>query len=392
MGRDGRGVKAASETTIEISFMFKGVRCRERISLPPTPTNLKRATNHRAAILNEIEAGTFDYATVFPKSKNAVKFAKQAGDVETIAVYLESWLKRKKQELKSSTFNGYSKIVKNQLIPLFGELKLSELKKRHVREILSERDATNKTLSNIQSPLRVALQDAVEDELIEVNPIAGWTYSKAEPPRAKDKVDPFTKEEQRLILDACSGQFRNQIQFLLWTGLRTSEVVALNWDDIDFVRNVIVIDKAKTQYATEAETTKTKSGTREVKLLDMAREALINQKQYTFLNNEEIFQNPTTGQRWLGDQAIRKNLFIPTLKRAKVRYRNPYQTRHTYASMMLSAGEHPMWVAKQMGHTDWTMIARVYGKWMPDADTLAGSKAEAIFGNGGVSKPLLKGV
>lgn len=67
------------------------------------------------------------------------------------------------------------------------------------------------------------------------------------------------------------------------------------------------------------------------------------------------------------------------MKKAGVRYWRPYQTRHTYASMMQSAGEHPMWVAKQMGHTDWRMIARVYGRWMPTADIFAGSKAEATF-------------
>lgn len=72
-------------------------------------------------------------------------------------------------------------------------------------------------------------------------------------------------------------------------------------------------------------------------------------------------------------------MWTPALKKAGVRYRRPYQTRHTYASMMLSAGEHPMWVARQMGHSDWTMIARVYGRWMPSADTLAGGKAEALW-------------
>jgi integrase len=46
--------------------------------------------------------------------------------------------------------------------------------------------------------------------------------------------------------------------------------------------------------------------------------------------------------------------------------------------MMLSAGEHPTWVAKQMGHSDWTMIARVYGRWMPAADLHAGQRAESI--------------
>ncbi|MFM0738579.1 integrase [Paraburkholderia xenovorans] len=67
------------------------------------------------------------------------------------------------------------------------------------------------------------------------------------------------------------------------------------------------------------------------------------------------------------------------MKRAGVRYRNPYQTRHTYASMVLSAGEHPIWVAKQMGQADWTMIARVYGRWMPSADDLAGDRAVEKF-------------
>lgn len=89
---------------------------------------------------------------------------------------------------------------------------------------------------------------------------------------------------------------------------------------------------------------------------------------------EEVFQNPRLERRWEGDQPIRKTLWTGILQNAGVRYRNPYQTRHTYASMMLSAGEHPMWVAKQMGHADWTMIARVYGRWMPEADILAGKK------------------
>jgi integrase len=47
---------------------------------------------------------------------------------------------------------------------------------------------------------------------------------------------------------------------------------------------------------------------------------------------------------------------------------------------MLSSGEHPMWVAQQMGHADWSMIIRRYGRWMPDADDQAGSRAEAVYG------------
>lgn len=133
----------------------------------------------------------------------------------------------------------------------------------------------------------------------------------------------------------------------------------------------------------EIEDTKTASGKREVKILAPALQALKAQKPHTLLLGDPVFRNPGTGERWTGDQQIR-DLWVRILKLAGVRYRYPYQTRHTYASMMLSAGEHPMWVAKQMGHADWTMIAKVYGRWMPSADADAGGKAEALFG---VAKP-----
>ena len=66
------------------------------------------------------------------------------------------------------------------------------------------------------------------------------------------------------------------------------------------------------------------------------------------------------------------------LLRAGVRYRYPYQMRHTYASMMLQAGESVMWVAQQMGHTDWTVTTRTCSRWVsidaPEAGNLAARK------------------
>ncbi|MGH9168431.1 MAG: site-specific integrase, partial [Acidimicrobiia bacterium] len=61
------------------------------------------------------------------------------------------------------------------------------------------------------------------------------------------------------------------------------------------------------------------------------------------------------------------------------RYRYPYQTRHTYASLMLSAGEDPTYIAAQMGHRDWAMIRRVYARWMPGVRADAGSRGGAAL-------------
>lgn len=378
MGRDGRGVRGVSDSSIEITFMYQGVRCRERIQLKPTATNLKRAEQHKAAVEHSIAAGTFDYAVTFPGSPRAAQFAPETSR-ETVAGFLTRWLASKKQHVSSSTWEGYRKIVEQRLVPAMGSVMVIALKRKAIRDWLDTLQVSNKTLSNIQSCLRSALNDAVDEELIEINPLAGWTYSRKGQVR-EDDVDPFSPEEQRAILAARTGQARNLIQFAFWTGMRTSELVALDWGDIDWLRGEVHISRAMTQAAKgKAEVTKTLSGKRSIKLLPPALEALVAQKAFTFLADAEVFQNPRTGERWAGDGPIRKTMWTPALKKAGVRYRRPYQTRHTYASMMLSAGEHPMWVAQQMGHSDWTMIARVYGRWMPLTDDTAGGKAVAAF-------------
>ena len=371
--------------------MYRGVRCRERISLKPTATNLKRAEQHKAAVEHAIANGTFDYAVTFPDSLRAAKFAPEASQ-ETVAGFLTKWLAGKRQHVSSSTFAGYRKIVEQRLVPALGPTLLVDLKRKTVRDWLNTLEVSNKTLSNIQSCLRSALNDAVDDdELIDTNPMAGWTFSRKDQVK-EDDVDPFSPEEQRAILAAVDGQARNFVLFALWTGMRTSELVALDWGDIDWLKGEVYVTRAMTQAAAgEAEVTKTLSGKRRIKLLAPAIEALVAQKSHTFLAGNEVFQNPRTLDRWTGDQPIRKTMWAHAVKKAGVRYRRPYQTRHTYASMMLSAGEHPMWVAGQMGHSDWTMIARVYGRWMPSVDQSAGTRAASIWAASSVDDAMKKG-
>ena len=375
--------------------MFEGKRCRERLPLKPTSANLKRAENHRASILYAISQGVFDYVKTFPNSARAQQFAPQQGGLELAEVYFERWLCEKRSCLHASTFRSYRHIVENRLIPWFGRQSISSIDRASVRQKLRALAVSNKTLSNIQSVLRSALQDAIDANLISANPLAGWRYSvRTEVKEAKasdgiddDAIDPFTKAEQASIANKLPPQGANLIAFAFWTGLRTSELVALNWRDIDLERCQVSISKAKTQAAAKPETPKTKAGLRKVKLLEPAVNALRAQAQFTRQKGEEVFQNPRTGQRWTGDQAIRKTLWKPALASAGVRYRKPYSTRHTFASMMLSAGENPMWVAKQMGHADWTMIVRTYGRWMTDADPTAGAKAQAKFASSVAGRP-----
>lgn len=389
MGRDGSGVKAGSASSIEISFYFERQRCRERIPWEPTPANLKKAKRFRESILQAIYEGRFVYRESFPDSARVAVFAERPGDTEAVGHYLEGWLGRKKKHVKASTYDGY-RITVNLIIKEFSKVALSDLKWKMIRDWLDKMECTNKTLANRQSVLRAALDDAVNDELIEANPLSGKAYTIPQAPKEEDDVDPLTQAEQELILKACGEPAeRNLFQFAFWTGLRTSELIAVRWGDIDWNRGIIRISRAWTTTAKKPEDTKTRAGRREIKLLGGALEALEAQKLFTQLADGYIFLNPRTGEPWGGKTPI-WTAWGRAVKKAKVAYRRPYQTRHTYASMMLSAGEDPMWVAQQMGHTSWVMTARVYARWIPSVGSNAGGKAEEKFGKKNVVQMLSK--
>jgi integrase len=373
MGRDGSGVRAASGESIEITFSYRGVRCRERLPLEPTAPNLKRAARHRAAIQVAIENGTFDYAKTFPRSPRRLQFLAHPTQGQTVEKYLGEFLAGQKGIVKASTLHDYRKIIDNQIAPsVLGPIALADLDRAAIRKFCTGLTAGNKRIANILSVLRLALAQAVQDNVLQVNVLDGWSYTKAEPIRETDDVDVFTAEEQSKVLVQLAPRNRNWFQFAFWTGLRTSEMIALEWRDIDFAVGTIRVVRAETHAASEPEAPKTKSSRRGVKMLAPAREALLAQKEHTLLAGARVWHINN-------DQAARE-IWKLACHKAGVRYRKPYQTRHTYASMMLTAGESPMWVAQQMGHSDWGMIRTVYGHFIPDSHPYAGRAAETMFG------------
>ena len=374
MARNGSGVKAASESSIEIEFQYEGERCRERVKCKPSPSNLRRLALFRDEIIDSIAIGTFDYQASFPNSKR-FKAKAPLSDNETIGHWLKVLLDRTEQTSKASTYATLTTTIK-KLDGAFGKMKLTDIKRRHVREYCEKLTCGNRQIRKLVSALRQAIECAVDDEIIDTNPLTNFSFKKIEPPK-EDHVDPLTKEEVETLLNSLSGSFKHFCQFAIWTGLRTSELVALEWGDIDFIRGVARINKAKTQDASKAETTKTTSGTRDIKLLPPALDALKQQKAETFILGKEIFMRD--GKAYDGAEQIWRD-WKRALQRAGIRYRNPYQTRHTFASFMLSAGENINWLAKQMGHSQVTTTLKHYARFMPDGEDQYGLKAVERFG------------
>jgi integrase len=76
---------------------------------------------------------------------------------------------------------------------------------------------------------------------------------------------------------------------------------------------------------------------------------------------------PKTMQSWRDDRAIYNSFWLPALKSSSVKFRKQYNTRHTYASTMLTLNNPIAWVAKQLGHSAIGMTLSTYARWIPDA-------------------------
>jgi integrase len=360
-----------TSTTLVITFTYKGVLCRE--PLPKMEANargIKYAERLLGEIQNHITAGDFEYAQYFPKSKRLDMFGR-ARKTKNVRSYLDEYLKIcSNRNLSPSTIGGYEKCM--QALSSLHKLHVTELTPAILKNWISTRTTKIKTIRNNLSFLRSALDEAITDGLLTVNPVtlvsASRYHAVDNSPGNNDyEVDPFAPAETSAIYSACRyPEWRNLFRFAFNTGLRSSELCALRWSDIDFIGNTAHVQSASVVGVIKG--TKTKAGTRKVELNGEALLALKEQKPFTSMKSDFIFSDPKTGEPWANADAIRKKAWVPTLKKAGVRYRNPYQTRHTFATRHISQGINLFWLAGQMGHKGPEMLFRHYGSYLAEYD------------------------
>ncbi|EHN8735163.1 integrase [Enterobacter cloacae] len=368
-----RGVtirKHSSGETINITFTYKGVKCREPLSnLEVNNKNLKYAERTLGEIHNKIERGTFIYAEYFPRSVR-LKIFGNAATGKTVKMYLDEYLKIcETRNLSPSTIGGYKK-CRSALSELHN-FPASELTPAALKTWIQNQKTTLKTIRNQLSFLRSSLDEAVTDGVLQINPVSQVTASRYQSNKSDAEssyiVDPLSPAEVSALLTSIGNkQWENLFRFAIQTGLRSSELCALRWRDIDFVEKTAHVQSASVSGVTKG--TKTKAGTRKVELTEEAMIALNDQKPFSFMKDGCVFEDPKTNKPWASADAIRKKAWVPTLRKAGIRYRNPYQTRHTYATRLISRGVNLFWLAGQMGHKGPEMLFRHYGRYLKAYD------------------------
>jgi len=391
MGKKRKGVRKASDSTIEFRFSFLGKQWVERFEGKPTGANLDKAEEFCQLIKQEIKNGSFDYdhvyATYFPKSNNLGKIKELDGKVGnglTVKDYLFQYHSINSRKIEETSANENLRIIKKDWIPAIGKKQLSDLTWDDIETAALEWDNVTHTINNKLSALRPALEKAHSKNLVASNVLLGKSIEgvKRDFDPDDEGCDPFNTQEREDLFNVITGQDFNLFLFMVWTGIRPSELCVLKWNDIlkptpACPLGRVNINKSKPRKATKLKKPKTKSGKRKIKIFPDAYYALERQKDYTYLLREYIFHNPNTNEPWKVDKILEH--WKVWCKKAGVTYRSPYQLRHTYATLMFMGNENAKWLSKQMGHSSPIQTLDLYGDWLDEDSPDSGMKAVAKF-------------
>ncbi|SFP02544.1 tyrosine-type recombinase/integrase [Hydrogenimonas thermophila] len=238
---------------------------------------------------------------------------------------------------------------------------------------------SNKTIINYRSVLNTILSAAVDDGLIQRNPMESRI---AKAPRIIKKIPTvYSLEEIRALLESCRHYAKNarnfqtewawkQMFYMLklgfFTGLRSGELIALQWHDINFDQNYIHVQRRIRDGDEDLPKGYKK---RFVDLLPQAKEVLKTQQLLTGLKSKWVWLtyqgNPYSSTDSLDE------MFKKACRHAGVKVGKFYNMRHSFATLMIENGMSESWLIQNTGHVDISTTRDYYfGKIKPNLDAI----------------------
>ncbi|WP_327209670.1 tyrosine-type recombinase/integrase [Rhizobium leguminosarum] len=302
--------------------------------------------------------------------------------------------------LERSTVNQRKSHLEHHILPMIGQMLLSKLTVPAVRDFedrMRREGRSAAMVKKVLTSLGSILSDAGERGLAARNPVRDIKGSRKgrdsrQEKRQKGKlevgVDIPTREEIKALLGALDGNWRPLLLMAVFTGMRSSELRGLRWQDVDFQRCEINIRQRVDQYR-EMGPPKSEAGARTIPVPPLVINALKELKLKQGNKPGLVFPNPDRGSR-SHSNVVRKGL-QPAMVRAgvtidtgevdkkgkpilKAKYTGLHALRHFYASWLINRKEDgglglpAKMVQERLGHASIVMTMNVYSHLFPRSD------------------------
>ena len=286
--------------------------------------------------------------------------------------WIYTWLLEKKDYIKESTYANYSNNIFNHIIPKLGNYYLNELNHKVIQDFLLElskngrKDNTGglaeKTIKDITIIIKGSIKKGINEDKIKHIELT-FNYPKD---NKENKLYVLTKREQNKITNYVLENINSRnigLLISLYSGIRIGELCALKWEDVDFKKNSLTInktiqrvyikDKDKNISKVIITTPKTKNANREIPInkdfLEILKKIKSDKKNYILTGNEKYIE-PRTYRKY----------FNKILDELKIKHFNFHSLRHTFATNCISLGVDYKTVSELLGHANVNITLNLY--------------------------------
>ena len=353
-------------------FNYRGIRCRETTKLLDNTKDRKIAEEILSRIEAEILLDQFDYGKYFPKSKklklfqNKTQYSSRA--TMTYEEFYKIWFIENSGPWRPTTKVTIQNYMNNHILPVLGHKKLNEITKSDLllfrNKLIESKGKKNKKMgANHVNKIMMKCKAVLVE--------AACRYNFPDPSRLikplkkeRTEVNPLTLQEVKKFLSVIRKDYKTYFTVRFFSGLRSSEINGLMWEDIDLKKGIIWVRRALV--SNEIINTKTEDSYRMVEIHPLVISSLQQHKKNSNFNKPDDFVFLRNNGAYLSNDYVGKSVWHPTLRLLNLKPRALYQTRHTTASIWLASGESPEWIAKQLGHTTTEMLFRIYSRFVPN--------------------------
>jgi integrase len=319
---------------------------------------------------------------------------------ETVETYLKEWLQTyKKDSVKRSTYDRIETVVRVQIVPYIGMIKMGQLTSKDIQKMLNglkKEGLAYHTIKKAHDTLNNALTFATDNDDIPKNPmrLVNMPDKRSFPEK---EIRFFTEKEAGMITEECRRRYGTgtpvyiygeAFVLLLNTGLRTGEAIALEKKDWDKQKNVLHVrrnvqsvkkrdedGKATGGYELIRNSTKTYSGTRDIPLNQTATEALNRlckqcpESPYIICSSKGETIPPERMER----------TFYRLLKNAGLEKAGLHSLRHTFASFLFEKKVDIKTISTLLGHSSIQVTMNTYVHLMNNPQHAAVAALDDIF-------------
>ena len=313
--------------------------------------------------------GTYRYKYIYGKTLREVDEALDAFKQEqaaglppdrkkcTFAEMAAFWLEKGEIQASEHVRRIYARRIKKHLNPAFGGSQIINLRKTDLRALLSRLAAeamAKSTLHKIKGTASAVMELACDEGFIAHNPFRTLKV----PGKKSEERQPISQEQSAFLLSRWEESSMGlPAMIMLLCGLRRGEVLALKWEDIHdgyiFVSRAVFYPKGSKAYIKEP---KSEAGIRKVPLPAILQEILARCTQ------RSVYVCPSRAGGLMGQWAFYRawERFMEEFEAAGFPSFTPHQLRHTYATMLYSAGVDILTAQRLLGHASPQVTLEIY--------------------------------